>query len=78
VIGVINSSIISIRQMDLKRIIAYASVAHMNLVILGTFAPANINGFDGALYLMIAHGVVSAGLFFGIGFIYDRTYSRII
>jgi NADH-quinone oxidoreductase subunit M len=64
--------------MDLKRVIAYASVAHMNLVVLGTFTPSNINGFDGALYLMIAHGVVSAGLFFAIGFIYERTHSRII
>ncbi len=78
VIGVIHASIVSIRQMDLKRVIAYASIAHMNLVVLGTFAPANVSGYDGALYLMIAHGIVSAGLFFAIGFIYDRTHSRII
>jgi len=64
--------------MDFKRVIAYASIAHMNVVVLGIFSPANLSGFEGSIYLMIAHGIVSAGLFFAIGFIYERTHSRII
>lgn len=78
VIGVVHASLISIRQMDFKRIIAYASIAHMNLVVLAIFSLLNIYTFDGAVYLMIAHGIVSAGLFFAIGFLYERTHTRYI
>jgi proton-translocating NADH-quinone oxidoreductase chain M len=75
--GVIYGSLSTIRQIDMKRIIAYSSVAHMNLVVLGIFS-LSAPGFNGALYLMVAHGVVSAALFFCIGVLYDQTHSRIL
>lgn len=75
--GVIYGSLSTMRQIDLKRIIAYSSVAHMNLVVLGIFAFNRI-GIDGAIYLMVAHGVVSAALFFCVGVVYDRTHTRLL
>lgn len=77
VISVIYASLITIRQTDLKRIIAYSSVAHMNLAVLGLFS-YTIQGIEGSVYLMLAHGIVSAALFFLIGIIYSRTHSRLI
>jgi NADH-quinone oxidoreductase subunit M len=55
----------------MKRIIAYSSVAHMNLVVLGIFS-GNIQGIAGAIFLMIAHGIVSSALFFLIGVVYYK------
>jgi NADH-quinone oxidoreductase subunit M len=75
--GVIYGSLSTMRQIDLKRIIAYSSVAHMNLVALGIFS-FNRVGVDGAIYLMVAHGVVSAALFFCVGVVYDRTHTRLL
>lgn len=75
--GVIYGSLSTMRQIDLKRIIAYSSVAHMNLVALGIFS-FNRVGLDGSIYLMVAHGVVSAALFFCVGVIYDRTHTRLL
>ena len=75
--GVIYGSLSTLRQIDLKRIIAYSSVSHMNLVVLGLFS-LSARGVDGAIYLMVAHGVVSAALFFCVGVIYDRTHSRLL
>jgi NADH-quinone oxidoreductase subunit M len=75
--GVIYGSLSTMRQIDLKRIIAYSSVAHMNLVALGVFS-VNRVGIEGAIYLMVAHGVVSAALFFCVGVIYDRTHTRLL
>jgi len=75
--GVIYGSLSTMRQIDLKRIIAYSSVAHMNLVALGIFS-FNRVGIEGSIYLMIAHGVVSAALFFCVGVIYDRTHTRLL
>jgi len=62
-VSIIYASFTTIRQMDLKRIIAYSSVAHMNLVVLGIFS-GNIQGISGSIFLMIAHGIVSSALFF--------------
>lgn len=76
-LGVIYGSLTTIRQIDLKRIIAYSSVAHMNLVMLGLFS-YNQQGIEGAVYLMIGHGIVSAALFFCVGVLYDRYHSRLI
>jgi len=59
----------------MKRIIAYSSIAHMNFVVLGLFS-GNLQGIEGAIFLMICHGVVSSGLFFVIGVIYDRYKTR--
>lgn len=76
-LGVVYGSLSTIRQIDLKRIIAYSSVAHMNLVMLGLFSE-NQQGIEGAIYLMVAHGVVSAALFFCIGVVYDRYHTRLL
>jgi proton-translocating NADH-quinone oxidoreductase chain M len=76
-LGVLYGSLSTIRQIDLKRIIAYSSVAHMNLVMLGLFS-YNQQGLEGATYLMVGHGVVSAALFFCVGVLYDRHHSRLL
>jgi len=76
-LGVVYGSLATIRQVDLKRIIAYSSVAHRNLVMLGLFSRTQA-GIAGATYLRLAHGVVSAALFFCVGVLYDRYHSRLI
>ena len=76
-VSVLYASLTTVRQVDLKRIIAYSSIAHMNLVILGVFS-GNIQGIAGSIFLMIAHGIVSGALFFLIGVMYDRFGTRII
>ena len=76
-LGVVYGSLSTIRQIDMKRVIAYSSVAHMNLVMLGLFSNSQ-QGIEGAIYLMVAHGVVSTGLFFCVGVMYDRYHSRLI
>jgi proton-translocating NADH-quinone oxidoreductase chain M len=76
-IGIIYGSLTAIRQSDLKKIIAYTSIAHMNLVILGIFS-YNTVGFQGAIYQSLNHGFVSSGLFILIGSIYDRYRTRVI
>jgi proton-translocating NADH-quinone oxidoreductase chain M len=77
VIGIIYTSLTAIRQTDLKRIIAYASVAHMNLVMIGMFS-LNIQGVEGSILQMISHGIVSSSLFLCIGVIYDRHHTRLV
>ena len=75
--GVVFGSLSTIRQIDLKKIVAYSSIAHMNLIVLGIFS-ANTQGLNGAIYLMIAHAFVSTGLFLCIGIIYDRSHTRLV
>jgi len=75
--GVIYASLSAIRQTDFKRIIAYSSVSHMNLVTLGIFS-FNIIGLEGALMQSISHGFVSSAMFFMIGILYDRYHSRLL
>ncbi len=77
VIGVIFASLAALRQTDLKRIIAYSSVAHMNLVTLGIFS-FNIVGIEGSIIQSISHGFVSGGMFLLIGIIYNRYHSRFV
>lgn len=76
-VSIVYASLTTIRQVDLKRIIAYSSVAHMNLVVLGLFSE-NIQGISGAIFLMIAHGIVSSGLFFLVGVLYDKYHTRLL
>lgn len=76
-ISIIYASLTAIRQTDLKRIIAYASVAHMNYVVLGIFS-LTTQGLEGSIIQMISHGFVSSGLFFSIGCLYDRYHTRFI
>ena len=75
IIAVIYSSATTIRQIDLKKIIAYSSVAHMNFALLGLFAN-NTEGIEGSLFFMLGHGVVSSALFLSIGMLYDRYHTR--
>jgi len=77
VLGVLYASITAIRQTDLKRIIAYSSVAHMNLISLGIFS-FNTLGIEGAIFQSISHGFVSAGIFLLIGILYDRYHTRFV
>jgi proton-translocating NADH-quinone oxidoreductase chain M len=77
IVSIIYASLTTIRQIDMKRIIAYSSVAHMNLVVLGIFS-GNIQGVSGSIFLMLAHGVVSSSLFFLIGVVYDKYGTRLI
>merc|ERR1712224_27833 len=75
--GVIYASFSAIRQTDFKRIIAYSSVSHMNLVTLGIFS-FNIVGLEGSIIQSISHGFVSSAMFFMIGILYDRYHSRLL
>jgi len=77
VLGVVYTSLTAIRQTDLKRVIAYASIAHMNLIMLGLFS-LNIQGVEGSIIQMISHGIVSSALFLCVGVIYDRHHTRIV
>jgi len=77
IISILYASITAIRQNDLKRIIAYASIAHMNLIVIGFFS-FNQNGIEGATLQMLSHGFISSALFLCIGMIYDRFHTRLI
>jgi NADH-quinone oxidoreductase subunit M len=76
-IGMTYSSLTALRQLDLKRLIAYSSVAHMNYIVLGIFS-FNYLGILGSIILMLGHGIVSSGLFLLIGVLYDRHHVRLI
>ncbi len=75
VVAIIYTSFIAIVQQDMKKLIAYSSVAHMGFVTLGIFS-ANLQGLHGAIIQMISHGIISAALFFCIGSIYERYKSK--
>ena len=76
-IAVIYTSLTAIRQTDLKRIIAYASVAHMNLVLIGMFV-YNLQGLEGSILQQLSHGLVSGALFLCVGVVYDRHHTRLV
>jgi len=76
-IAVVYTSLTAIRQSDMKRIIAYASVAHMNVILIGMFA-LNAQGVEGAIIQQLSHGLVSSALFLGVGVLYDRHHSRFV
>lgn len=77
VLGIIYSSMACIRQVDIKRIIAYSSIAHMNLSMLGLFTN-EVEGITGGVYMMISHGIVSGSLFGVVGMIYERYGTRVL
>ncbi|KLN61490.1 NADH-quinone oxidoreductase chain 13 [Kiloniella spongiae] len=77
VVAVIYTSLVALAQEDMKKLIAYSSVAHMGYVTIGIFA-ANQQGIEGAIYQMLSHGVVSAALFLCVGVVYDRMHTRMI
>jgi NADH-quinone oxidoreductase subunit M len=75
VVAVIYTSLVALAQEDMKKLIAYSSVAHMGFVTAGIFA-LNQQGIEGALFQMLSHGIVSAALFLCVGVVYDRLHSR--
>jgi NADH-quinone oxidoreductase subunit M len=75
VIAIVYTSLVAMVQEDMKKLIAYSSVAHMGFVTMGIFA-ANQNGVDGAIFQMISHGFISGALFLCVGVIYDRMHTR--
>ncbi len=75
IIAVIYTSLVALAQEDMKKLIAYSSVAHMGFVTIGTFT-LTTQGIEGAIYQMLSHGIVSAALFLVVGVVYDRIHSR--
>jgi len=75
--GIVYASFTAIRQTDFKRIIAYTSVAHMNLVMVGLFS-FNVIGIEGAILQSLSHGFVASALFLLIGVVYDRHHTRMV
>ncbi len=75
IIAVIYTSLVALAQEDMKKLIAYSSVAHMGFVTVGTFT-MTVQGVQGAVFQMLSHGIVSAALFLIVGIVYDRIHSR--
>ena len=77
IVGIVYTSFTAIRQTDFKRIIAYTSVAHMNLVMVGLFS-FNTIGLEGAILQSLSHGFVASALFLIIGIVYERHHTRMV
>ena len=75
IIAVIYVSLVALAQEDMKKLIAYSSVAHMGFVTVGVFSLTG-QGIEGAIFMMLSHGVISAALFLIVGVVYDRMHSR--
>ena len=76
-IAIIYTSLVALMQEDMKKLIAYSSVAHMGFVTLGIFTMTQ-QGIEGSIFQMISHGLVSAALFLCVGVVYDRLHTRLI
>lgn len=74
-IGIVYGSLVAMVQTDVKKLVAYSSVAHMGYIVIGLFA-LNSYGFTGSLYQMLNHGISTGALFLLVGMIYDRTHTR--
>ncbi|MBD3796623.1 MAG: NADH-quinone oxidoreductase subunit M [Campylobacterales bacterium] len=77
IIMIIYTAMVAYAQEDVKQVVAYSSISHMGVIILGTFA-LNVEGISGSIFLMIAHGVVSGALFLLVGVIYDRRHTKMM
>jgi len=75
VVAIIYTSLVALAQEDMKKLIAYSSVAHMGFVTMGIFS-FTVQGVDGAIFQMLSHGLVSAALFLCVGVVYDRVHTR--
>ena len=75
IIAIVYTSLVAYRQTDMKKLIAYSSVAHMGFVTMGIFT-FNLQGIQGGIFQMISHGLVSGALFFCVGVVYDRMHTR--
>ena len=76
-VAIIYTSLVALMQEDMKKLIAYSSVAHMGFVTLGIFTITQ-QGLEGSIYQMISHGLVSAALFLSVGVLYERMHTRLI
>ncbi len=77
IIMIIYTAMVAYAQKDIKQVVAYSSVSHMGVIILGTFA-LNVEGISGSVFLMLGHGVVAGALFFLVGVIYDRRHTKMM
>ena len=77
IVGILYGSLVAMVQPDIKKLVAYSSVAHMGFVVLGIFA-FNVSGIEGAIYQMCSHGVSTGALFILVGMLYDRRHTRLI
>jgi len=77
IIMIIYTAMVAYAQEDIKQVVAYSSVSHMGVIVLGTFA-MNIEGISGSIFLMIGHGIVSGALFLLVGVIYDRRHTKLM
>ena len=77
IIAIIYTSLVALMQDDMKKLIAYSSVAHMGFVTIGIFSLTK-QGLEGSIIQMISHGLISAALFFCVGILYDRMHTRLI
>lgn len=77
VFGFLYASFVALNQIDIKKIIAYSSIAHMNFSLIGLFSQS-VSGLAGSLIMMLGHALTSSALFFGIGVLYDRYKTRLI
>jgi NADH-quinone oxidoreductase subunit M len=75
IVAIVYTSLVALMQSDMKKLIAYSSVAHMGIVTIGLFTP-NALGIEGGIVTMLSHGFVSAALFMVVGVVYDRIHSR--
>lgn len=76
-VGVLYASFVTLRQIDMKRIIAYSSVAHMNMALV-SLCSVNSLGITASIYLMLSHGIIASALFFLVGFLYNRFHQRTV
>jgi NADH-quinone oxidoreductase subunit M len=77
VVGIVYGAIVAIVQPDIKRLVAYSSVSHMGFVVLGVFA-LTIQGLEGAVFVMLSHGLITGALFLLVGMLYERRHTRLI
>ena len=77
IIMIIYTAMVAYAQEDIKQVVAYSSISHMGVIILGIFS-LNVEGVSGSVFLMIAHGIVSGGLFLLVGVIYDRRHTKLM
>jgi len=77
IIMIIYTAMVAYAQKDMKQVIAYSSISHMGVIVLGTFA-MNVEGIAGSVFLMLSHGIVSGALFLLVGVIYDRKHTKLM
>lgn len=77
IIMIIYTAMVAYAQEDIKQVVAYSSVSHMGVIVLGTFA-LNVEGISGSIFLMLGHGVVAGALFLLVGVIYDRRHTKLM